>query len=670
MKPWQLRHTQRFLHITLQGQGGEEGGVVDHLFSRFFHIKTGGNAFYLREMIRFAQQHEVIYLDPFFKRWMVDKERLGSQSLVSPELRMAIVAEFDRLYSPEMQMFLKVSSVLGRLFSLETIAAVYPVDITLAELRGMLECFLYLGVVEEEEDLRRPLYNATPRSHSAGHEQPDDNDNDDDDDDDDDSRSTTINGNLNGTTGRQSHLLVTSFVMPRGAPKYGMTNLLEKEVCYRLLPISQRRRLHASIATVLPCTRRRRNDHDVRILAELINHYNSCNAEAMALELVAEMGVTKLLQYEEKELRAIFRLPGNRPLPYYCHADATLSLRGLQKARLAFQKAAEDVALSGEQREHTIIGSDEHGGEQKQERKESHTGEGKTSMVSNSSMTRKTNAVTFATGSNRGGRDHRGGDDGGDGGDDDDDATDGSPASLEKRTLRPVVGRTRTMTSSHNNSDNKHSHDDKINRRKSSNKRTTKKGSDRAVDRYDGYYAHQHHHHPQTTLLDVPFRPPRHTTSSREAMVERQIVHALSRIGQGERKVQLYGCDRPQSRWLMKRADDVRERARREMERRRQRVPRYLEPLRAHPRRHHLHYRNNNNFNSSSSKNGTATVGHRLYPSAQNDQRQQGRHVREPKRFEGEGEGEGEGGDDEDRHLLRCCFQTPPPHHHHHGGYL
>ncbi len=100
------------------------------------HERTNGNPFYAEELVRTLFESGQLHVD----RGTGDVTYSGDSAKpdLPRNLQSAITMRIDRL-PPDAQLTLKVASVLGRLFTAESLAAVYPAEASEDDLAGHLE---------------------------------------------------------------------------------------------------------------------------------------------------------------------------------------------------------------------------------------------------------------------------------------------------------------------------------------------------------------------------------------------------------------------------------------------------------------------------------------------------------------------------------------------------
>ena len=148
-------------HLALQGLALED---LNLLLSRklkvetlprdvasMIHEQTGGNPFFAEELVRTLLDSDRLRVDQNTGEVTL---ALGMKAADVPRtVQSAIVSRIDRL-PPDAQLTLKVASILGRLFTAEALAAVYPVPATAQSLAGHLDLL-------EKADLVGPLVRQT-----------------------------------------------------------------------------------------------------------------------------------------------------------------------------------------------------------------------------------------------------------------------------------------------------------------------------------------------------------------------------------------------------------------------------------------------------------------------------------------------------------------------------
>ncbi|KAK5577743.1 hypothetical protein RB653_002691 [Dictyostelium firmibasis] len=281
----------------------DEGGIPDEIIEEIYN-RSQGNHFVIEEMVNGLISNGLI--DEASSRFINPKEAIDHVRLSLPRtVTSLITSRVDRL-SPIQQLELKIASVIGMPFTVDSLHRILPLDAIskqdLAKDLAVLERLDFiksttintqqqlLQQLQQQQQLQKQLLN-NQADHSSY-------------------KSNNImllasqpSNNPNGGNGNEQQPSTPTSIINNNL-LYSFHHTRTQEVIYDLMLFSQRRELHQKIAKVLEdtCT----PQHSLFI--SLVHHYHSAQNNPKTIEYATKAGALAQAENNNKEAIKFFQL--------------------------------------------------------------------------------------------------------------------------------------------------------------------------------------------------------------------------------------------------------------------------------------------------------------------------------------------------------------------------
>ncbi|KAF2073845.1 hypothetical protein CYY_004841 [Polysphondylium violaceum] len=278
--------TYLLVERMLDFQSGEQGAIPDEIVEEIFN-RSQGNHFVIEEMVNGLISNGLI--DEVNSKFINPKEAIDHVRLSLPRtVTSLITSRVDRL-SPIQQLELKIASVIGMPFSVDSLYRILPQDtITKQELSNDLHILERLDFIKS-----RSLFSAEGNNNNSNNNNNNNNNS---------NSGTTISTNIDTSTATIS--LSNNNSNSNNNILYSFNHTRTQEVIYDLMLFSQRRELHQKIAKNLEDTCTPQNS----LYISLVHHYHSAQNNIKTIEYSTKAGAFALAENNNKEAIRFFQL--------------------------------------------------------------------------------------------------------------------------------------------------------------------------------------------------------------------------------------------------------------------------------------------------------------------------------------------------------------------------